>query len=187
MLCVCVCVCACVFTCFLCLCRDGIARMSYQLLLPDETDPNLIILTSLGQITTSGINGHAVVMVTSYESESSFNQSISIHVEVCPVSSLALTPPPSLPQATPNSKYHSFPLGYSAEFTADLHDNKGRKFSRSAINIKYRLNRLAPSAYSKYPGWYNLLVATHSWLVQSPGWYTHLTQSLAHVKYSYQY
>jgi nuclear pore complex protein Nup210 len=121
--------------------RDGIARMSYQLLAPEATDPNLIVLSSLGQVTTAGINGHAVVMVTSFESESSFNQSVSVHVEVCPVFSMALTPPPSLPQATPNSKYHSFPLGYSAEFTADLHDNKGRKFSRSAISTKYRLNR----------------------------------------------
>ena len=115
--------------------------MSYQLLAPEATDPNLIVLSSLGQVTTAGINGHAVVMVTSFESESSFNQSVSVHVEVCPVFSMALTPPPSLPQATPNSKYHSFPLGYSAEFTADLHDNKGRKFSRSAISTKYRLNR----------------------------------------------
>ena len=121
--------------------RDGITRLSYQLLYPAETDPGLVELGTDGAIHTTGINGHAVVMVTAFEG--GFNRSMSFHVEVFPVASLALTPHPSLPQATPTSRYHSFPLGYSAEFTADLHDNNGRKFSRSVISIDYRLNRQA--------------------------------------------
>ena len=113
--------------------RDGITRLSYQLLYPAETDPGLVELGMDEAIHTTVINGHAVVMITVFEG--GFNRSVSLHVEMFPVASLALTPHPSLPQATPTSRYHSFPLGYSAEFTADLHDNNGRKFSRSAINI----------------------------------------------------
>ena len=102
--------------------RDGITRLGYQLLYPAETDPGLIEVGTDGTIRTVGINGHALVMVTTFES--GFNRSVSLHVEVCSVASLALTPHPSLPQATPTSRYHSFPLGCSAEFTADLHDNE---------------------------------------------------------------
>ena len=112
--------------------------MSYQLLYPSESDTDMIELATNGLVTTSTINGHAVVMVTAFEVDSGFNQSVSVHVEVCPVGSLSLTPPPTLAQASPNNKYHSFPLGYSADFSADLHDNKGRVFSKSSVSMKYR-------------------------------------------------
>ena len=156
--------------------RDGITRLGYQLLYPAETDPGLIELGTDGTIRTAGINGHALVMVTTFES--GFNRSVSLHVEVCPVASLALTPHPSLPQATPTSRYHSFPLGYSAEFRADLHDNDGRKFSRSAINIDYRLNRQAQlhETWSGHIGLSTLCasggyVHTHWWLTLSHSYF----------------
>lgn len=121
--------------------RDCNAKMSYQLLYPDQTDPKLIKVGMDGTIHTTSISGHAVVVVTAFESELDYNQSVVVHIEVCPVASLALTPPPFLPQAMPSSQYYSFTLGYSADFTINLHDTKGRMFSRTAISIKYKLNR----------------------------------------------
>lgn len=44
-------------------------------------------------------------------------------------------------QATPNSRYHAFPLGYSAQFIAYLHDNVGRKFDYAEISLSHCLNR----------------------------------------------
>ena len=131
--------------------RDCNAKMSYQLLYPDQTDPKLIKMEMDGTIHTTNISGHAVVVVTAFESESDYNheidgsrdynQSVVVHVEVRPVASLALTPPPFLPKAMPSSRYYSFTLGFTAHFTFDLHDIKGRMFSRTAKSIQYRLNR----------------------------------------------
>ena len=47
----------------------------------------------------------------------------------------------SLVQATPNSKYHAFPLGYSAQFIAHLHDNVGRRFDYAEVSLSHRLDR----------------------------------------------
>ena len=44
-------------------------------------------------------------------------------------------------QATPNTKFHAFPLGYSAEFIVHLHDNIGRLFDFADLELSYRLNR----------------------------------------------
>lgn len=49
--------------------------------------------------------------------------------------------PLTVAQATPNTKYHAFPLGYSAEFIAHLHDNMGRLFDFAELELSYRLNR----------------------------------------------
>ena len=40
-----------------------------------------------------------------------------------------------------NSKFHAFPLGYTAEFAAHLHDNIGRQFAFADISLGQRLNR----------------------------------------------
>ena len=56
------------------------------------------------------------------------------------MASLSLSPL-SLAHATPNSKHHAFPLGYSAEFLATLHDGVGRPFDYAEIDLGYRLNR----------------------------------------------
>ena len=60
--------------------------------------------------------------------------------QVHPVASLSIIPL-SLAQATPNSRYHAFPLGYSAQFIAHLHDNIGRRFDYAEIPLSHRLNR----------------------------------------------
>ena len=57
-----------------------------------------------------------------------------------PVASLSITPL-SFAQATPNSKYHAFPLGYSAHFIAHLHDGIGRRFDYAEIPLSHRLSR----------------------------------------------
>ncbi len=57
-----------------------------------------------------------------------------------PVTSLSITPV-SIAQATPTSKQHAFPLGYSAEFVAQLHDSIGRLFDFAEISLGHRLNR----------------------------------------------
>ena len=44
-------------------------------------------------------------------------------------------------KATPHSKQHAFPLGYSAHFSANLHDSIGRQFDHAGIGLSYRLNR----------------------------------------------
>lgn len=49
--------------------------------------------------------------------------------------------PLTVAQATPNTKYHAFPLGYSAEFIAHLHDNIGRLFDFAELELSFRLNR----------------------------------------------
>ena len=49
--------------------------------------------------------------------------------------------PLSLAQATPSSKYHAFPLGYSAQFVARLHDGIGRLLDFAEISLSHRLNR----------------------------------------------
>lgn len=49
--------------------------------------------------------------------------------------------PLTVAQATPNTKYHAFPLGYSAEFIAHLHDNIGRLFDFAELELFFRLNR----------------------------------------------
>ena len=49
--------------------------------------------------------------------------------------------PLTVAQATPNTKYHAFPLGYSAEFIAHHHDNIGRLFDFAELELSYRLNR----------------------------------------------
>ena len=49
--------------------------------------------------------------------------------------------PLTVAQATPNTKYHAFPLGYSAEFIVHLHDNMGRLFDFADLELSYRLNR----------------------------------------------
>lgn len=56
------------------------------------------------------------------------------------MASLSITPL-SLAQATPNSKFHAFPLGYSAQFIAHLHDNVGRRFDYAEVSLYHRLNR----------------------------------------------
>ena len=49
--------------------------------------------------------------------------------------------PLTVAQATPNTKLHAFPLGYSAEFIAHLHDNIGRLFDFAELELSFRLNR----------------------------------------------
>ena len=93
-----------------------------------------------GEISAGSVNGHAVVIVTASEEESGLNQSAIIHVEVGTVVGLSLSPL-SLAQATPNSKHHAFPLGYSAEFRVTLLDGSGRSFDFAEIPVSYRLNR----------------------------------------------
>ena len=56
------------------------------------------------------------------------------------MASLSISPL-SLAQATPNSKYHAFPLGYSAQFIAHLHDSVGRRFDYAEVALSHRLNR----------------------------------------------
>ena len=60
--------------------------------------------------------------------------------QVRPVAILTIVPL-SLAQATPNSKQHAFPLGYTAEFIAQLHDSIGRSFDYAEISLGHRLNR----------------------------------------------
>lgn len=56
------------------------------------------------------------------------------------MASLSISPL-SLAQATPNSKYHAFPLGYSAQFIAHLHDSVGRQFDHAEVSLSHQLNR----------------------------------------------
>ena len=47
----------------------------------------------------------------------------------------------SLAKASPHSKQHAFPLGYSAHFAAVLHDSIGCQFDYTGIELSYRLNQ----------------------------------------------
>jgi len=55
--------------------------MSYKLLLPNNEFKPVTIATS-GEVYASSSVGHAVVMVTSHESSSGFNQSVMAYIEV---------------------------------------------------------------------------------------------------------
>ena len=57
------------------------SRMSYKLLLPNNEFKPVTIATS-GEVYASSSVGHAVVMVTSHESSSGFNQSVMAYIEV---------------------------------------------------------------------------------------------------------
>ncbi len=57
-----------------------------------------------------------------------------------PVASLSISPV-STAQASPTSKQHAYPLGYSAHFVAQLHDSIGRLFDFAQISLGHRLNR----------------------------------------------
>lgn len=65
--------------------RDGVSRMSYQLLRP-PTDcvgrQDLMDVSPHGEISTGSVNGHAVVMVTSHEEDWGLNQTAIVHIEV---------------------------------------------------------------------------------------------------------
>ena len=57
------------------------SRMSYKLLLPNNEYKPVTITTS-GEVHAGSSVGHAVVMVTSHESSSGFNQSVMAYIEV---------------------------------------------------------------------------------------------------------
>ena len=122
--------------------RDGLSALSYRLFCEGVIggDNSVISVSEEGEICAGGVNGHAVVMVTASEEDTGLNQSTIVHVEVATVVGLSLSPL-SLAQATPNSKHHAFPLGYSAEFRVALLDGAGRSFDFAEIPVSYRLNR----------------------------------------------
>ena len=62
--------------------RDGMSRISYKLLVPDNEFKPVTIATT-GEVHAGSSVGHAVVMVTSHESSSGFNQSVMAYIEVC--------------------------------------------------------------------------------------------------------
>ena len=63
--------------------RDGISRLSYQLLQGSSLErQDLISVSPQGEIRTAAVNGHAVVMVTEHEEDLGLNQTVLVHVEV---------------------------------------------------------------------------------------------------------
>ena len=56
--------------------------MSYKLL-NDVEGQSVVTLSSQGEVHSSVVNGHAVVMVTALEEELGLNQTVVVHVEVC--------------------------------------------------------------------------------------------------------
>ena len=122
--------------------HDGLSVLTYKLFcdgVSGDSD-NVISVSGEGEIFAGGVNGHAVVMIIASEEDTGLNQSTIVHVEVGTVVALSLSPL-SLAQATPNSKHHAFPLGYSAEFRVTLLDSSGRPFDFAEIPVSYRLNR----------------------------------------------
>jgi nuclear pore complex protein Nup210 len=123
--------------------RDGSCHITYNLITsscPGDSTHPLVSVSPNGMVFTAGYNGHAAILVTSHETELQLNQSIIIHVEVRPLYSLSISCLSSV-IACPNSKQHSFPLGYSAPFTANLHDSIGRQFDHGGTELSYRLSR----------------------------------------------
>ena len=123
--------------------RDGFSDLSYKLFCDGVAGGGTDSVVSVGEegeIEAGSVNGHAVVIVTALEEDTGLNQSAIVHVEVGTVVGLSLSPL-SLAQATPNSKHHAFPLGYSAEFRVTLLDGSGRAFDFADIPVGYRLNR----------------------------------------------
>ena len=57
------------------------SKMSYKLLSASNQFRSIIV-TSSGEVQAGSSVGHAVVMVTSHELNSGFNQSVMAHVEV---------------------------------------------------------------------------------------------------------
>ena len=64
------------------LCRDGTSHMSYKLLNDREESRSVVTLSPQGEVHSSVVNGHAVVMVTALEVELGLNQTVIVHVEV---------------------------------------------------------------------------------------------------------
>ena len=64
--------------------RDGISRLSFQLLLTSGMDKrDLVSISPLGEVQTGAVNGHAIVMVTAHEEDLGLNQTVAVHIEVC--------------------------------------------------------------------------------------------------------
>lgn len=57
------------------------SRISYKLLVPNDGFKPVTITTS-GEVHAGSSVGHAVVMVTSHELSSGFNQSVMAYIEV---------------------------------------------------------------------------------------------------------
>ena len=63
--------------------RDGVSRLSYQLLQGSSLErQDLISVSPQGEIRTAAVNGHAVIMVTEHEEDLGLNQTVLVHVEV---------------------------------------------------------------------------------------------------------
>ena len=63
--------------------RDGISRLSYQLLLTSGMDKqDLVSVSPLGEVQTGAVNGHAIIMVTAHEEDLGLNQTVAVHIEV---------------------------------------------------------------------------------------------------------
>ncbi|XP_065903533.1 nuclear pore membrane glycoprotein 210-like isoform X3 [Dysidea avara] len=119
--------------------RDGMSKMSYKLLSASNQFRSIIV-TSSGEVQAGSSVGHAVVMVTSHELNSGFNQSVMAHVEVQPIKSLSLMPL-SLTHAPPTNKEYLFPLGYTVQFVVNLHDNHGRTMANVPVNLDHTVHR----------------------------------------------
>ena len=131
------------------------SKMSYKLLSLNN-EYKVVTVTKSGEVRAESSIGHAVVMVTSHELNSGFNQSVMAHVEVCiilylfnvvmlhsqvqPIKSLSLMPL-SLAHAPPTNKEYLFPLGYTVQFVVNLHDNQGRTMANVPVNLDHKVHR----------------------------------------------
>ena len=63
--------------------RDGISRLSYQLLHGCGIDrQEILTISPQGEIRTATMNGHAAVLVTAHEEDMGLNQTVVVHIEV---------------------------------------------------------------------------------------------------------
>ena len=64
---------------------------------------------------------------------------VFFYLKVRSVASITLVSLSRITSSQGNS--HSFPLGVNAKFSVSLHDNVGRKFDVSSIQLKHRIQR----------------------------------------------
>ncbi|XP_065051433.1 nuclear pore membrane glycoprotein 210-like [Rhopilema esculentum] len=121
--------------------KNGLTRLSYDVIKEcpsPKTAAGVVEVSQDGIIKTTSSSGMALVKITSHE-DFGLNETAIINVEVKAVSSITLKSLSSLTASRDN--FHSFPVGYRADFVVTLHDNVGRKFDALTSQLRHRLQR----------------------------------------------
>lgn len=134
---------------FLLFFRDSLANMDYRLLDHRKCPGSSASLsgssvTADGRLSTSNTRHITVLQVTSREALGDVNQTLTLLVDVKPISYMMLSLRDPTPQkGKGQSPYVTdvLPIGGPYPFVVSYHDDLGAEFDVTNAKVKYRLNR----------------------------------------------